>query len=51
MFYNILEQIYTIMMENCQNCIEQHSFGYSKGKYFPGRPEEAAMFGCKSLSI
>ena len=31
MFYNILEQIYTIMMEISLNCIEQHFFGYSKG--------------------
>ena len=35
MFYNILEQTYTIMMENYQNYIEQLFFGLSKDKYFP----------------
>ena len=34
MFYNILEQQIPLY-GNCQNYIEQHSFGYPLEKYFP----------------
>ena len=51
MFYNILEQIYTIMMETYQNCTEHTPLDIQRENIFPDRPEEAAMFGCKSLSV
>ena len=49
MFYNILEQIYTIMMETYQNCIEQHSIGYSKGKHFPRQTRRSSHVWLRKL--
>ena len=50
MFYNILEQINTIMMEIAKIIKNNISLDILKQNIFPDRPEEAAMFGCKSLS-
>ena len=50
MFYNILEQINTIMMEIVKIIKNNISLDILKQNFFPDRPEEAAMFGCKSLS-
>ena len=49
MFYNILEQLYIIMMEICQNCIEQYSFGYSKGKHFPRQTRRSSHVWLQKL--
>ena len=37
------------MMENCQNCIEQHSFGYSKGKHFPRQARRSSHVWLRKL--
>ena len=51
MFYNISEQINIIMMEIAKNnYIEQYFLDILRQNIFLGRPEEAAMFGCESLS-
>ena len=50
MFYNILEQINTIMMETAKIIKNSISLNILRQNIFPDRPEEAAMFGCKSLS-
>ena len=50
MFYNILEQINTIMMEIAKIIKNSISLNILRQNIFPDRPEEAAMFGCKSLS-
>ena len=50
MFYNILEQINTIMMEIAKIIRKNISLDIFRQNIFPDRPEEAAMFGCKSLS-
>ena len=49
MFYNILEQIYTTMMENNLNCIEQQSFGFSKGKHFPRQTRRSSHVWLRKL--
>ena len=50
MFYNILEQINTIMMEIAKIIKNNISLDILRQNIFPDRPEEAAMFGCESLS-
>ena len=50
MFYNILEQTNTIMMEIAKIIKNNISLDILRQNIFPDRPEEAAMFGCKSLS-
>ena len=51
MFYNIVEQTNTIMMEIVKKMIKNNfSLDILRQNIFPDRAEEAAMFGCKSLS-
>ena len=50
MFYNILEKLNTIMMEIAKIIKNNISLDILRQNIFPDRPEEAAMFGCKSLS-
>ena len=50
MFYNIWEQFYIIMLEIAKIIKNNLSLDILRQNIFPDRPEEAAMFGCKSLS-
>ena len=50
MLFNILEQFNTIMMESAKIIKNNISLDILRQNIFPDRPEEAAMFGCKSLS-
>ena len=50
MFYNTLEQFNIIMMEIAKIIKNNISLDILRQNIFPDRPEEAAMFGCKSLS-
>ena len=50
MFYNILEQTNTIMMEIAKIIKNNIFLDILRQNIFPDRPEEAAMFGCESLS-
>ena len=50
MFYNILEQTNTIMMENYKkNYIEQLSFGFSKEKHFPRQTRRSSHVWLQTL--
>ena len=49
MFYNISEQINIIMMEIAK-IIKNIFWDILRQNIFPDRPEEASIFGCKSLS-
>ena len=50
MFYNTLEQFNIIMMEKVKIIKNNMSLNILRQNIFPDRPEEAAMFGCESLS-
>ena len=50
MFYNTLEQFNIIMMEIEKIIKNKISLDILRQNIFPDRPEEAAMFGCESLS-
>ena len=50
MFYNILEKLNTIMVEIAKIIKNNISLDILRQNIFPDRPEEAANFGCKSLS-
>ena len=49
MFYNTLEQLNIIMMEIAKIIKNNISLDILRQNIFPDRPEEAAMFGCKSF--
>ena len=51
MFYNISEHINTIMMKIAKKLYRKIILDILRQNIFPDRPEEAAMFGCESLSI
>ena len=50
MFYNTLEQFNIIMMEIAKIIEKNISLDILRQNIFPNRPEEAAMFGCESVS-
>ena len=50
MFYDTLEQFNIIMMEIAKIIKNNISLDILRHNIFPDRPEEAAMFGCESLS-
>ena len=50
MFYNILEQRYIILIKITKFIKNNIFLEILRQNIFPDRPEEEAMFACKSLS-